>query len=319
MDRYKGFREFLKSINGSASRLSINVPKLGVNSVFTQQALADMGVGETLKRLRSLEAYRVSERLQAARPNLDMYDFSSAYPWLKAVKAITGPIALVGLAYNTEILKQLRLVSDPSSRNKWIEEQKNSLLFNYFASHVSEAVDGFYEVQEGLEVGILDIDADEWVDLPKVKPEIEKEILDFVGSGGSWSGLSSKAKKYWAQLVAAFVGLLWVLNQTSAVIANYEWVESKISKTSSSKEVRSAVSSLSPENRRVMEGLAVVTGDQVIVRASPSASSSELGRVGRKTFVEVLADSKENWVHVSVEIDDESVTGWIARRYIIDF
>lgn len=242
---------------------------------------------------------------------------SAVSMYLNTARYAANNTGLVGLLGNSSNLWDENGLKAISQSAKWLERQKDSALYNYLTAAGAEDVFESLNYQEDFSSDSVVLDVSTWEEVSAVEPAAENEIIDLLKNGKSLSQLSDGSRRYW--LTFCFCLFFTLMNNASALITVGTWIQSMIAVAENPREVRKQLGALSGEQRALMEGQSVTTGEQVILRSSSSADSPELGRMARGVFLEVLEGSKDGWVHVLAEIDGEMVEGWVARRYVVVF
>ena len=237
--------------------------------------------------------------------------------YLNTARDAANNTSLVGVLGNSSNMWGENGLKAISQSAQWLERQKESTLYNYLTAVGLEDIFDFLSSEKGFSSDSVMLDVSTWEEVPAVEPEAENEIIDLLNGGGSFDQLSDGARNYW--LSFCFCLFFTLMNNASALITVGTWAQSMIAVAENPREVRKQLGALSGEQRALMEGQSVTTGEQVILRSSSSADSPELGRMARGVFLEVLEGSKDGWVHVLAEIDGEAVEGWVARRYVVVF
>ena len=326
-DNFSGYIDDLKSA-------CENITSLGYGGGYAEQlkkareASLVVGLGGFEEQLKKMEESIVSVKLlnSTTLPNTLLESFSgiasvvntgAISAFLDSAKDAANTSGLFSSLLSSSGFDSISNYRSFSNGVDWLEKHKDSALYNYLTAADFEGRDLLSEFQEDLSSGFVTLDAGTWDEMPAVRPEIETEIISVLKRGVDLSDLSESARKYWTMLWIGF--LFTCINNLSGIITVTTYVQGLIASSVTTQQVRKDIKALTVEQRELMQGRCVVTGDQVILRSLPGKSSDELGRISKGEILEVLAGSKDAWVHVQADIDGEDVEGWIARRYVIAF
>lgn len=208
-----------------------------------------------------------------------------------------------------------KLNSFDSFGSEWAEKQKNSFLYSYLTSHTPETIRTAEKLRAESNNPKLYVETPHKI--PDIQPELEREIVGLIQRGGSVSELSKEAFTYLSLFWAFFWDTLQKILNAIALMALITAYQSTTEISTSSKEVRATIKSLSPEQTLFLTGNSVITGDDVILRSKPNKNSAELGRLFKGSWVENLGGDRSAWIHVRADIDGEDIEGWIYRSYLV--
>ncbi|MEW5713881.1 SH3 domain-containing protein [Pseudomonas sp. SB113] len=283
------------------------------------------GIGETVRRMQEASAASV------ALNHLGNNSFFKAYKdSFGAVAALTSSaqldrakktfdsIGLIGELSRKDNIALLERYRGFSFGADWVEQHKNSALFGFLTSFSSQKHDSISLEYFDVDAQVVDIESSEFVKPPKVEPKLEAEIVEVLQAGRSFSELSNEALAY---LEVVWAWLWGFLNKAAIIITLVTGfiALAALNTAATPKDVRDTVSSIPAETRVLLEGNSAVIGDHVIVRAGPDKRSEELARLKIGTLVENLGGDTDSWTRVQVEVGEKEITGWIARRYLLEF
>lgn len=201
-----------------------------------------------------------------------------------------------------------------ASTPEWLENQKNSILYNYLISNSPETIRDIKDVT--LESGNLELYRDIQHEGAVNQPDLEKEIIDAIKTGKNLNDLPKDTYRYLSKL--AFI---WnILEKLTIIITLATFIptlQTSIEALKTPKEIRTKINTLPQEQRALISGVSIVTKDDVILRANPSKGSVELTRLMKGTWVENLEGDTSEWVHISVDVDGKNIEGWVFRSYLV--
>jgi len=198
-----------------------------------------------------------------------------------------------------------------------LESYKSSVLYNFLSNESVSNLQRLERLQADFERNIRLVNVEELGAELEVRPDLEREIVEVVQSGRPFSDLSAAALKHFL----TFWKVLWdALNRASIIVTLSACLiaqNASIENANSPQQIRQSVHCLSAEQLVFLKGCGVVTRDGVIVRAKATRGSKEILRLPAKTMIEVLGTDSSGWVHISVEVGDQDISGWISERYLL--
>ncbi|ATB65863.1 SH3 domain-containing protein [Pseudomonas mosselii] len=196
-----------------------------------------------------------------------------------------------------------------------MEQYKSSLLYGYLARGDESANSAIEELRSENLVTYPELSEE---NVQEIKPELEKEIVQVLNSGGSIKELSKEALQYFS----VFLGRLWKALEKLSVLVTLSTLitaSTSIENAGTPQQAREVVRSFSPAQREALNGQSVVIGEDVILRERPDKRSRVVARLRAKTWVENLGSDSNSWTHVSVDVEGQCLEGWIHRRFLLEF
>lgn len=66
-----------------------------------------------------------------------------------------------------------------------------------------------------------------------------------------------------------------------------------------------------------LKNFRLVSGDNVYLRTAPAENAAVLEMLSRNTLVLVVNKSNRQWIEVETVYGDETIRGWVSRRYTL--
>ena len=159
--------------------------------------------------------------------------------------------------------------------------------------------------------------ANSFVDIKDiVDEEIQTELVTLENSGFDFSLLSSAATAtiwfVFKDIIIPLWLVLFVIPQVQEVI---DKTQPCLVSVGSAHEVSNRTKHLTSDEKHLLRSCRVVTGNNLRLRESPSLKSEIITTLPNGKIIQVLDSSELSWLKVEVDIDDEPLEGWVARRY----
>lgn len=153
--------------------------------------------------------------------------------------------------------------------------------------------------------------------------EASEEVIEVISAETDFNLLTEPAKKYLLWFLSNVVVPLFVSLVAAWIYKNIETAQEELKEASTS-EIKAITSGRAQAkfDRKYLKNHRVIISDFLNLRQEPSMKGEVITKLAKGTLVEVVDDPEyfnRSWLLVSVDVDGETETGWISRRYAIYF
>ena len=234
-----------------------------------------------------------------------------------------------------EVYNRLAMDLPDSSAMRQIQEVYNRLAVSLQESPAMRAIREFSNTPFDpvvKEIVFNDLDALE-IEQPDISEypdfdtdqNIQSEIQRELAGKRDYNGLSNRAKSF---LLVIF--LYCILPFFFSILSNlttpyiqpyiYKVLQTDLQNKETLSEIKSYVRKPSLGiNKELLKGYRVVTRSDVHLRKRPSMKSEIITRLPLGKLIEILDKSNRSWLYVKVDIEGDTLVGWMARRYTTYF
>ena len=163
---------------------------------------------------------------------------------------------------------------------------------------------------------ISEVDLSNFID-DEGSPDFSYEVAIEIGETNDFNSLSESAKQflyyfYHTYLLPILLGCL-----SSIIMTQLQLAQDELAKCSTPREIKKVIRSSSSFDKDALSGYRVTISDSLNLRTEPALKSEIIESLPIGTLLEVIDKSKKSWILVEIEINDETIQGWVSRKHTI--
>lgn len=301
------FDELNNAATSSAAMLAI-LESPGISQIKALAASMQLE-NQTLEAYKNIfESAEMSALLNFQKQSVAALDVSKAFQFPR-IQKLTESLSFQSL-FDDQYHKIFSDVAAASSISNLSEAFKYTHLLN----------DDFLKSQDVIqslldEVNLSEIKFANFSDYASLDNEIQVELAE----AKDFELLSPQAKRYIFVVLIILASLFKDLSIglfSSHVYENYIKANEELEKMTSKSELKCLLKGGFPDvDTQALKDCRVISGDKVNLREEPSMKSMVILELPAYKMVRVLDKSHRSWLEVEVQIEDEVLQGWVARRY----